>query len=382
MSPEQSLRNIPYAVEESHRAINNGDECEGNARGNRIRPAQPVQNHIRIQSESNVAYAVLENIAQGDYAAFWDLWLEYEKYLFGVCLRQMGGKHADAEDALSRAMLIAMDRLPRHARSIINPRAWLTRLTYNVCIDVHRENYRRNESFDSDSFTTVGSEHAILLSGSPEDRFLRDELCAFLAQKIDQLPVRLREPFVLRFGHELAYQDVADQLRISAENVRKRIQHARAILRAELNKYFQSLFATPIDEPKGKPDKLPETSSAKIRPKPLGPRPVDSGSRSVAYFDAGHEIKPTRHQAKLNSLEKYIESHPRGWKKRLEIARLLCAIGNWNMAIRNYLDVLKKQPQLTEVWIELGTVLVISERNVEAAEAFQSATRTLRTGSE
>src|ERR1700752_2024765 len=49
--------------------------------------------------------ALLNSIAQGDRSAFWELWQRHQKYLFGVCCRQMGGVRADAEDALSRSML-------------------------------------------------------------------------------------------------------------------------------------------------------------------------------------------------------------------------------------------------------------------------------------
>src|SRR5690349_19900315 len=63
---------------------------------------------VETQAEATEDRELLISIAGGDFSAFWDLWQRYRKYLFVVCLRYMGGMHADAEDALSQAMLRAL----------------------------------------------------------------------------------------------------------------------------------------------------------------------------------------------------------------------------------------------------------------------------------
>ncbi len=57
----------------------------------------------------------------------------------------------------------------------------------------------------------------------------------FVRDAINELPDRLRETFILYFESELSYQDIASQLNISYDNVRKRISQARAILRRRFN---------------------------------------------------------------------------------------------------------------------------------------------------
>jgi len=52
------------------------------------------------------------------------------------------------------------------------------------------------------------------------------------------LPDRLRETFILHFESGLSYPDLAEQLNISYDNVRKRISQARAILRQRFNENF------------------------------------------------------------------------------------------------------------------------------------------------
>ena len=69
---------------------------------------------------------------------------------------------------------------------------------------------------------------------SPEEAYLNREIFAYLCHAVNDLPARLREPFVLRFFQEMAYRDIAECLILSTENVRKRIQQARDILRERL----------------------------------------------------------------------------------------------------------------------------------------------------
>src|SRR5688572_31486824 len=85
---------------------------------------------------------LLEHLSAGDDEAFWAIWQRYRRRLYDVCFRRMSGVHADAADAVSRSMMVAHDRLPTYAASIENVEAWLTRLTCNVCLDIHRERKR------------------------------------------------------------------------------------------------------------------------------------------------------------------------------------------------------------------------------------------------
>jgi DNA-directed RNA polymerase specialized sigma24 family protein len=70
---------------------------------------------------------LLENLSKGDSNAFWELWVPRQDYLYRCCLNWMDKNETDAQDALSRTMLKAWDKLPLHAANIINLKAWLTR---------------------------------------------------------------------------------------------------------------------------------------------------------------------------------------------------------------------------------------------------------------
>ncbi|MFY9611560.1 MAG: sigma-70 family RNA polymerase sigma factor [Blastocatellia bacterium] len=184
---------------------------------------------------------LLCRVAEGNTPAFWRLWDLHKGHLYHLCLWQMGGVREDAEDALSRAMLRALEKLPNNACKIENFRAWLSRLTLNLCFDMHRERRRQVRRLESFENALPGSNDRLLAddTDSPEEGLINREVFAYVCSAVDELPERLREPFVLRFFQEMDYREIAECLILSTDNVRKRIQQARDILREQLNRFLQ-----------------------------------------------------------------------------------------------------------------------------------------------
>ena len=181
----------------------------------------------------------LRGLPQSDHANFWQLWEQYQDYFYSRCLQWMGGNSIDAEDLLSRAMLKAWNQWPKYASQITNPKAWLTRLIHNLCMDIHRK-CKRSEQVIENIEEIKFADNATLTSSveSPESDIYRREMRAYLYHTIDALPRRLRDPFILRYCQEKSYRHIANQLVISEENVYKRVQQARSILQKQLNKYL------------------------------------------------------------------------------------------------------------------------------------------------
>ena len=174
--------------------------------------------------------ALLHSLGDGDESAFWALWQHYQRHLYAVCLRQMNGARFDADDAVSRAMLVAQSKLPSYAAYIENLEAWLTRLTCNVCLDMHRERQRATQGrVEIDESSEVEDP-----STSPEDDYLACEVRKIVFLAINELPTALRDAARLRFVQETPYPAMAQTLKITAENARKRVQQARALLRQRI----------------------------------------------------------------------------------------------------------------------------------------------------
>ncbi len=181
---------------------------------------------------------LLERISQGDKSAFWQLWDQHKDYLYYQCLKRMGNNIDDAQEALSYSMLRAWEKLPKYALQIKNVRAWLTRLSGNLCIDLHRNNSKTLNISEEIDFICSTDKVGVLGVETPEASLLRSELSAVLFELINKLPSQLQDPFILRFCEQSSYKDISQQLNISEVSIRKRIQGARALLRRKLSQYF------------------------------------------------------------------------------------------------------------------------------------------------
>ena len=84
------------------------------------------------------------------------------------------------------------------------------------------------------------------------------------------------------------------------------------------------------------------------------------------------EEKQIGQERRLKTLSKYVREHPRGWKKRKELADLLGAMGRWEEAVGEYRQLLSLQPQLIEVRLQLGKILQAIAREAEAIETYKS----------
>lgn len=149
-------------------------------------------------------------------------------------MRLLRCQFADAEDAVSITLLSAMQQLSRASSPIVNERAWLSRILYNVCMDMHRHRRRFSEPVSSDGQDLVEDGlHATIqdLGPSPEQLLLAREQSQALNSLIQTLPPTLRVPFVMRFHQDMPYPEIAARLRLTNCNVRKRIQFAYSHLR-------------------------------------------------------------------------------------------------------------------------------------------------------
>lgn len=192
---------------------------------------------------------LLTHFSQGNTIAFWQLWELHQNYLYSRCLGWMGGNATEASEALSRAMLKAWEKLPIYAEKITNLKAWLTRMTHNLCVDIHRERQRGTVKVDSLENLVAKDEDIFFYSlDCPESAVLRRELIRYICCAINNLPPRLQEPFKLHCYQQMPYKEIAVQLGISENNVYKRTQQARQILQKHLNKYFSGLDNSVINE--------------------------------------------------------------------------------------------------------------------------------------
>jgi RNA polymerase sigma-70 factor (ECF subfamily) len=163
---------------------------------------------------------------------FWSVWLDHRPKLFKLSLHRMGGHRADAEDALSTAMLRALDAFEEQQHRLKDVEAWLARIVINTCNDLIRRRRRdAAASRQDEGEPDTGLEPPV---PSPEQALLEHEQTSLLRQHVEALPAPLRGPCVLRFEQDLTSPDIARRLGLTPVNVRRRLCLAYRELRTAL----------------------------------------------------------------------------------------------------------------------------------------------------
>ena len=201
----------------------------------------PVLGTVSEGEIEDGAHPFVGGIAPGESATCWRVWEQYRTELYRCCLRWMGGDPHEAKEALSSVALKVLHTLPCHMTGITNSKAWLLRLTYNLCMDMRRGRRRyTNNVTRLEDCAEIHSDTVARGIDQPEQVCLRQELGGHLQRAIAHLPLRLREPLLLRTVEGLSYQEIASRLTLTPANVRKRVQQARICVRTELYAYLSA----------------------------------------------------------------------------------------------------------------------------------------------
>jgi RNA polymerase sigma-70 factor, ECF subfamily len=137
--------------------------------------------------------------------------------------RGMGLDHDNSVDIVQEAFIKGYARLG-DCRNPAQFRAWVCRITRNLCLD-YLKNVRRS---------------TIPLSAIPEAADIQAadgsdaEVSGTLQQALQSLPVALREAFLLKHDAEYTYEEVAELTNVSVSAVKMRVHRARESLRVFL----------------------------------------------------------------------------------------------------------------------------------------------------
>lgn len=157
---------------------------------------------------------VADFLRRRDEASFLALYRAHTPYLYRLALRLLGGRRAEAEDALQETWLRAIARLADF-RGDASLRTWLAGFTINCC----RERWRRRE-------------HADQPVEAGETQPLGDRVD--LERAIAALPDGHREVFVLHDLEGYTHEEIAERLGIVPGTSKSQLSRARAALRARM----------------------------------------------------------------------------------------------------------------------------------------------------
>lgn len=304
---------------------------------------------------------------------FAELWAAHAAFLFRKCLLWMRGNRTEAEEAFSRAALVATEKFPRDRDKIVNAGGWLMRLTYNVCMDLHREGQRHGRRFvlPHEGSDTLAPGHG---GDTPETVYLAYETYRIVNHAIHYLPEHLRRPLELHVFQQMSFRDAAACLAITEVNLRKRMQRARSHILQCLGLRDAGDMVGVDDAPA---QAWPASAGASLASPATLPRAV-----AVYRVAGGHGAAPApillaalpvrAPERALARLERYIERHPRGVRKRLELARVLMQLGRLDESAAALRLVIARNPRCYLAWFELAAVLGALGRAGELVDVYRA----------
>jgi RNA polymerase sigma-70 factor (ECF subfamily) len=165
----------------------------------------------------------------GDGESFRPLVQRYQRLVFSVALRMLGGR-AEAEDVAQQAFVDAYDALDRfrgegrtHAFS-----TWLVRIAVNRAKDVLKSKRWTEEPLDRE---VGGGEASFAHTPSdPETEALRLDDQRRLEAALARVPIKYREVVILKDIEELPYEEIREVLNLPITTLKIRVVRGRAMM--------------------------------------------------------------------------------------------------------------------------------------------------------
>lgn len=178
--------------------------------------------------------ALIGRIAQGDRAAWGEIYQLYKNQVLGLCLGILRDKE-EAMDAVQETFLKVFDKA-----ATINPdgnfRAWLLKIAANTC----RAKLRKSRNRDSWLKRWIIGKLADWNRNEVEEGVERELLSQAIKEALDELEGKYRIPLVLKFYAGMDYEEISRVLtelerdEITKGTVGSRINRGKAKLKERL----------------------------------------------------------------------------------------------------------------------------------------------------
>jgi RNA polymerase sigma-70 factor (ECF subfamily) len=176
----------------------------------------------------------IEQTLGGDRAAFGQLMHRYAGAVYNLAYRMLGNAE-DAEDASQEIFLRAYTRLASFDRER-RFATWLLSIASNYCIDRLRRRRFAWVTLDDVAFSLPSAERG------PERSALEHEQQVAVQQALARLPDNYRLVTVLRYWHDLSYDEIAQVTGLTESAVKTRLHRARHMLAKALGAGERTLW--------------------------------------------------------------------------------------------------------------------------------------------
>jgi RNA polymerase sigma-70 factor (ECF subfamily) len=166
--------------------------------------------------------AWIQRALSGDQEAFAYLVGAYQTAVYNLTYRMLGDA-AEAEDAAQETFLRAYTRLNTYDSRRKFP-SWLLAIASHHCIDRLRQRRFALSLDELPPWRWLSS------SSRPEEVVVRSEERDEVHQLLDQLPPHYRAAVILRYWHDLSYQEIAEATETTESAVKSTLHRARRML--------------------------------------------------------------------------------------------------------------------------------------------------------
>lgn len=176
-----------------------------------------------IEQLNNEEQVWLEKAMEGDKEAFGKIIEAYQSPVFNLAYRMLNNAK-EAEEAAQEAFIRAYTRLDSY-----NPdrkfSTWLLSITSNYCIDQIRKRRAILLSIDEPL-----APHPALMSDKalgPESQMVHGQQEDMVQSLLAELAPDYRQAVILRYWHELSYEEIADVMDTTVSAIKSRLFRAR-----------------------------------------------------------------------------------------------------------------------------------------------------------
>lgn len=173
---------------------------------------------------------LIERSRNGDHAAYRELVLRYKDAAYGVALAIL--RHpSDAEDAVQDGFLKAYVYLDSY-RPTYRFFTWLSTIVRNVSLS----HLRARDWYVTPIDDVLARPARAAVDESPELAALAASRSELVREAVQVLPERYRRVLVLRYWHDLSYEEIATVTQQSMAAVKTQLFRAKALLAEQLGR--------------------------------------------------------------------------------------------------------------------------------------------------
>jgi RNA polymerase sigma-70 factor (ECF subfamily) len=168
---------------------------------------------------------VIAACQEGDREAFRRLYDAFQSQVYSTAVYFMSGNTAAAEDITQDVFVRLFSRI-RQFRNESAFSTWLHRMVVNACLDELRKRKRIVDGAEVERNTCSGPDF--------DDQITRTETVEEVQKALAGLSPKLRAPVLMKYFHDLSYEEMARALECSPGTVASRLNRGHKALAQKL----------------------------------------------------------------------------------------------------------------------------------------------------